>query len=183
MTHAFRAVNNHPCMESKESFKNRIKSEGRWDEFIQYREQLKTDGLDAQSAWAKARAKFEPVPDTALAQDIGTDDSVVPGGAGVCLADFQNKPPVTARAVVQWVFDHIDITDVRPEDAPSSGAWSFLQRVRTYPDLLKEFYRSIWAKMLPTRSEIEAREKFEDDGREQLHLIEQIQRARDKADE
>lgn len=171
-------------MESKESFKNRIKREGRWDEFIEYREQLKADGLDAQSAWEQARAKFEPVPDTtAVAEGAGADDPVLSVGDGVCLADFQDKPPVTARAVVQWVFDHIDIADVRPEDAPSSGAWSFLQRVRTYPDLLKEFYRSIWAKMLPTRSEIEAREKFEDDGREQLHLIEQIQRARDKADE
>jgi hypothetical protein len=165
-------------MESKESFKNRIKSEGRWDEFIQYREQLKADGLDAQTAWERAREKFQPI------QTDGSDDcSAEPVRIAVCQSVFADKPPVTARTVVQWVFDHIDITDVRPEDAPSSGAWSFLQRVRTYPDLLKEFYRSIWAKMLPTRSEIEAREKFEDDGREQLHLIEQIQRARDKADE
>ncbi len=176
----FRAVQNE-SMESKESFKNRLKSEGRWDDFIEYREKLKADGLDPKAAWAEARAKFQPVPDGAAVAKPDTDDG--PVDLVDCLDDFADKPPVTARAVVQWVFDHIDVTNVKPQDAPSSGAWSFLQRVRTYPDLLKEFYRSIWAKMLPTRSEIEAREKFEDDGREQLHLIEQIQRARDKANE
>ena len=169
-------------METKEQFKSRIKNEGRWDDFINYRERLKASGLDAKSAWAKARQKFQPTPDGAsMAESDADDDPVLPAGDIVCLDVFADKPSVTARAVVQWVFDHIDITDVKPEDAPSSGAWSFLQRVRSYPDLLKEFYRTIWAKMLPTRSEIEARERFEDDGREQLHLIEQIRRARDKA--
>ncbi|OQA04091.1 MAG: hypothetical protein BWY69_00109 [Planctomycetes bacterium ADurb.Bin401] len=169
-------------METKEQFKNRLKNEGRWNDFIQYREKLKAGGHDAKSAWAKARQKFQPVSDGAsLAENNSDDDTILPAGDTVCMDNFCDKPPVTARAVVQWVFDHIDIADVKPEDAPSAGAWSFLQRVRTYPDLLKEFYRTIWAKMLPTRSEIEAREKFEDDGREQLHLIEQIQRARDKA--
>jgi len=169
-------------VETKEQFKNRLKNEGRWNDFIQYREKLKAGGLDAKSAWAKARQKFGPESYRApMAEADPDDDTVLSAGDTVCMDDFCDKPPVTARAVVQWVFDHIDIADVKPQDAPSSGAWSFLQRVRTYPDLLKEFYRTIWAKMLPTRSEIEAREKFEDDGREQLHLIEQIQRARDKA--
>lgn len=169
-------------MESKEQFKTRLKDEGRWDEFIQCREKLKADGMPAKDAWYEARQKFGPESYRApAAEDNCDDDSVLPAGDIVCMEVFADKPSVTARAVVQWVFDSIDIKDVRPEDAPSSGAWSFLQRVRTYPDLLKEFYRSIWAKMLPTRSEIEARERFEDDGREQIHLIDQIIKARDKA--
>jgi hypothetical protein len=180
---SFRAVKNN-LMESKEKLKTRLKQEGRWDEFIGYREGLKAKGLDAKSAWAKARQKFGPESYRApVAEADPDDDTVLPAGDAVSMDVFCDKPPVTARAVVQWVFDHIDIEDVKPEDAPSAGAWSFLQRVRTYPDLLKEFYRTIWAKMLPTRSEIEAREKFEDDGREQLHLIDQIQRARDRANE
>lgn len=171
-------------MESKDQFKTRLKNEGRWDEFISYREQLKADGLEAKEAWTQARQKFPSEPlAVSLVESVCDDDPVEPDGGDVCIGDFCGKGPVSARAVVQWVFDNIDVADVKPEDAPSSGAWSFLVRVRTYPDLLKEFYRSIWAKMLPTRSEIEAREKFEDDGREQLHLIDQIQRARDKANE
>jgi len=169
-------------MESKKDLKIRLINEGRWDDFILYREQLKAKGEDAKSAWAKARQKFSPESYRApVDESDSADDSVLPAGNSVCMDDFCDKPPVTARAVVQWCFDHIDIEDAKPEDAPSSGAWSLLQRVRMHPDLLKEFYRTIWAKMLPTRSEIEAREKFEDDGRQQLHLIDQIEAERDKA--
>jgi len=179
----FRAVKNI-IMESKEQLKTRLKQEGRWNEFIGYREKLKADGMPAKDAWYEARQKFGPESYRAeVAEDNCDDDSVVPDDDIICMDVFADKPSVTARAVVQWVFDHIDIKGVKPQDAPSAGAWSFLQRVRSYPDLLKEFYRTIWAKMLPTRSEIEARERFEDDGREQLHLIDQIQRARDRANE
>ena len=168
-------------METKEQFKTRLKSEGRWNEFIKFRESLKAKGYDAKGAWSEARARFGLLAQNA-SLDGGVDSVDTPASdCGFCLDDWKNKAPVSARQVVNWVFDNIDVADVKPEDAPSSGAWSFLQRVRTYPDLLKEFYRSVWARMLPSRSEIEAREKFEDDGREQLHLIEQIQRARDKA--
>ena len=168
-------------MESKEQFKSRLKTEGRWNEFIDYRESLKANGLDPKEAWSRAREKFQPGSGPADNDPVAADGHVL-SGHGVSLDDFSGKQPVSARQVVQWVFNHIDVDDVEPGHAPSAGAWSFLQRVRKHPDLLKEFYRSIWAKMLPTRSEIEAREKFEDDGRDQLHLIEQIRRARETAD-
>ena len=168
-------------MESKEQFKSRLKTEGRWNEFIDYRESLKANGIDPKEAWARAREKFQPGSEGPGKADSPDDPGMASGG-GVSSSNFADKQPVSARQVVQWVFDNIDVDDVEPGDAPSSGAWSFLQRVRKHPDLLKEFYRSIWAKMLPTRSEIEAREKFEDDGRQQLHLIEQIRRARGAQD-
>ncbi|AQT69197.1 hypothetical protein STSP2_02384 [Anaerohalosphaera lusitana] len=143
-------------METKEQFKKRLKSEGRWDEFIKLREGLKRDGLSPKEAWAKARREFEPdfesvpVADNCGGCDSG-DGAGMDSGDGIRRETFAAKPNVTARAVVQWVFDHIDVADVRPEDAPSSGAWSFLPRVRTYPKLLKEFYRSIWAKRQSNR--------------------------------
>ncbi|WP_146660749.1 hypothetical protein [Anaerohalosphaera lusitana] len=140
-------------METKEQFKKRLKREGRWDEFIKLREGLKRDELSPKEAWAKARREFEPDfgnqgLDATVADLSDGGDSGLDSGDGISRDIYQNRPNVTARAVVQWVFDHIDVADVRPEDAPSSGAWNFLQRVRTYPELLKEFYRSIsqWSK-------------------------------------
>ena len=163
-------------METKKEFKARLEKNGHWEEFVKYREKLKAGGLSAKDAWAKARQDFRPGTGEGI-DNTGNSDGI----DSIVLDTFEGKPAASARQIVQWVFDHIDVTDIQPEDAPSPGAWSFLQRVRQYPELLKEFYRSIWAKMLPTRSEIEAREKFEDDGREQLHLIDQIRQARDKA--
>jgi len=169
-------------METKKQFRERLESEGHWDEFVRYREKLKAGGLSAKDAWAKARQDFRPgMVSGATGEDADYITADRGGIDSIVLDVFEGKPTASARQIVQWVFDHIDVEDIQPEDAPSPGAWSFLQRVRQHPELLKEFYRSIWAKMLPTRSEIEAREKFEDDGREQLHLIDQIRQARDRA--
>ncbi len=178
---SFRAVKN-TTMESKENFKQRLINEKRWDEFVAYREDLKAKGVSAKEAWVQGRAKFDQPIDIAGVPAVDSGGgAVIPDRVSVQLDIFQNKPTASARQIVQWVFDSIDIEDCKPEDAPSAGAWSFLQRVRTYPDLLKEFYRSIWSRMLPNKSEIEALEKFEDDGRDQIHLIDQILRAKDKA--
>lgn len=159
-------------MESKKVLREKLKRQGYWDDYVAYREELKKQGHSPKDADKEARAKF-----SALAENPKPADRDDAGTSGVCADVFADKPHVNARKVVNWVFDHIDVADVEPSDAPSAGAWSLLQRVRKHPDLLKEFYRTIWAKMLPTRSEIEATEKFEDDGRQQLHVIAQIRRA------
>ena len=158
-------------MENKKLLREKLKRTGYWDAYVEFREELKRQGHSPRDADKEARAKFSPLADAGPRDD--SSDSAV------CADVFAGRANVSARKVVQWVFNHIDVEDIGPEDAPSAGAWSLLARLRKYPDLLKEFYRTIWAKMLPTRSEIEAREKFEDDGREQLDIIDKLARARE----
>ena len=159
-------------MESREEIRARLKREGRWSDFVELRESLKADGVSPKDAWKQAIEKFQLLSQEQLNEKQNKNNS-----GGISLAQFDSKTKVSARQVVEWVFDHIDVEDVTPEMAPSPGAWSFLQRVRKHPDLLKEFYRSIWSKMLPTKSEIESSRKFEDDGREQIKLIDKVERA------
>ncbi len=166
-------------MGTRDQFKKRLIAEGKWNAFNEYRENLKRQGYSDSEASKEARAVFQESSPADQLQSPGTASAGNSGAADrlVSIDTFAGKSNVSARKVVQWVFDHIDVTDIGPEDAPSGGAWSLLTRIRKYPDLLKEFYRTIWAKMLPTRSEIEAREKFEDDGRQQLDIIDKLQRA------
>ncbi|MCX5637098.1 MAG: hypothetical protein NTX52_05320 [Planctomycetota bacterium] len=159
-------------MESREEIRARLKREGRWSEFVELRESLKSDGMSPKDAWEQARQTFSPLSDEQIEEQESANNT-----CGISLSQFDGKAKVSARSVVEWVFDYIDVEDVTPDMAPSPGAWSFLQRVRKYPDLLKEFYRSIWSKMLPTKSEIESSRKFEDDGREQIKLIDRVARA------
>lgn len=159
-------------MESREEIRARLKREDRWNEFVELRESLKADGVSPKAAWQQALEEFPPLSKEQINEKQNESNT-----GGISLAQFDSKTKVSARTVVEWVFDHIDVEDVTPEMAPSPGAWSFLQRIRKYPDLLKEFYRSIWSKMLPTKSEIESSRKFEDDGREQINLIDRVERA------
>jgi len=87
---------------------------------------------------------------------------------------FSSKRKASAKEVVLWIFDNIDIVDVGPKDAPSSGAWSFLIQMRKDNALRREFYRSIWPRLLPSRSQIELEESMFDDGREDATIINRI---------
>jgi len=90
---------------------------------------------------------------------------------GLRLSQFRGKKRGNSREIVEWIFDHIDVVDVTPDMAPSPGAWSLLMRLRTSAELLREFYRTVWTKLLPSRTQIESEERFRDDGREIFELI------------
>jgi len=93
---------------------------------------------------------------------------------------WDGKPKASERVIVQFVFDHMDV-DVKPEDAPSAGAWGLLMAVRNDPTLKMDFYKTIWPRLLPSRSQIETGDKFTDDGRETLEIIGKVERAYLKA--
>ena len=116
----------------------------------------------------------EPVPPSARG---------LPGplSFSVALSDFAGKTPASAREVVQWVFDHMDISDVSVGSCPSSGAWSLLSACRSSKDLKREFYRQIWPKLLPTKSHLEMEARYRDDGR-QLEIIDRVSAAAREAD-
>lgn len=92
----------------------------------------------------------------------------------VRLDQFTGKKEANPLEIVQWVFDHIDVDEATPDMAPSPGAWSLLVEVRANKSLKADFYKTIWAKTLPSRSQLEIQEAFKDDGRRQIALIDQI---------
>jgi hypothetical protein len=89
---------------------------------------------------------------------------------------FAGKAPISERGIIQWVFEHLDL-EVEPEDAPSSGAWSLLNSIRANDQLRLEFFKTIWPKLLPTKNQFEAAERFQDDGRETFEIIDKVMRA------
>lgn len=164
-------------VEDRDQLKVRLKREGNWNEFLELREEYKRQGHEPKIAYAMAAQKFPPQADK-----IGDDESVCLSDDGsVLLEQFAGKEKTNSLIVVEWVFDNIDMLDVTPDMAPSAGAWSLLLRVRKHPDLLKEFYRSIWVRILPSKTGIEQLQRFEDDGREQIELIGRIQQAHEDA--
>ncbi len=97
----------------------------------------------------------------------------------ITLAQFSGKKAVFGPEMVMWVFDNMDISDVTPEMAPSAGAWSYLMQLRKDKKMRSDFYSGSLMKLLPSKSQMEMETKFNDDGREQIDLIERIARAKE----
>lgn len=234
---------------AKAALHRRLHAEGRWQEYVLIREQLKREGVSPYQAWKIAAQQFPPLdgspmevespvragmpkrrkakagqPDTkgAAAEEFFLDGSVgieEDGGdaEGGELDDGPPRPPdpPTSRAgkwviyskavrsellsaedhwnelvsgvdrsrqagirqIAEWVFNHhlVPLHEIAADDVPSMGALSLLKWVRSSPANYSEFIRSIWSKMLPTRSQIETEGRFADDGRKQFSLLSEFE--------
>jgi hypothetical protein len=84
-------------------------------------------------------------------------------GEAATKAVFAGKKVATVK-VVEWVASNMQVADVIPSDAPSSEAWGMLVWARRSPVNESQFWGSIYAKLLPSRSAIESEQRYSDDG-------------------
>lgn len=129
--------------ESRGQMETRLKREGRSEAFEARCRALKAEGLSGSDAYQLAVHEFsEPLPR-------------VENNGRVPAKLFEGKvPPI--RTTIEWVAQKIAISDVKPEHAPSSEAWGLLQWVQRSDTNESEFWRSIYPKLLPSRSQMES---------------------------
>ena len=163
--------------ETKKQRKARLKREGRWNAFLERRRELVEDeGMSPREARAQLSIEFAPIPtgDGFHKTDTRSDKDWVKKG------DFAGKGTSLPQKDIRWIFNHIGIKDVRPSDAPSAGAWGYLQAIKQNDEIMHDFYRSVYPRLLPSSSEIETESKFVDDGRrisqETIDLVAQASR-------
>lgn len=161
---------------------------GLWKQFVDVRERLKKDGMPPADAWVEAAKELDsemwghvggrasPAVDL---PHVRSDQEQVDGvrvdgveevscervvsGSGATKAVFAGKKVATVK-VVEWVASNMQVEDVSPADAPSSEAWGMLVWARRSPVNESQFWGSIYAKLLPSRSAIEAEQRYSDDG-------------------
>jgi hypothetical protein len=84
--------------------------------------------------------------------------------------DADNNP----IADLKWVFHALGAEGLKPEDAPSPGAWLLLYNLKNDPLLLKAFYSTVYPKLLPSRAEMAKGVDRANDDREHLDLVERL---------
>lgn len=75
---------------------------------------------------------------------------------------------------IKWVYHALGVANLKPKDAPSPGAWLMLCSLREDEIALKQFYTSVYPKLLPTKAQMEKGDPRAEDGRKQFDLIEQL---------
>lgn len=129
-----------------ETVAERLKAEGRFDDFKQRREELVAEGLTKGTAYAQAVSEFgaSEAPGTPAPPTRETRRVVLPGPKSGPLSDVFEGKRSTLRDDYQWVYEKIAVSNVEPDEAPSSGAWGLLQFAQNDP---KSFYVE-WMRMV-----------------------------------
>lgn len=184
-------------MKGSAQVKARIKrwaeSTNRWDEFVKVREGLKRDGVSPSDAWLAAAqvmdsatwgeskvvpVRTEPVREV-LPADLPQVRSEVVDGARREVFGGKKVPTVK---VVEWVASNLQVEDVGPSDAPSSEAWGMLVWARRSPVNESQFWGSIYAKLLPSRSQLDGLERQMDDGSRVEELADRLIAIRERVE-
>ncbi len=76
---------------------------------------------------------------------------------------------------INWIYNHLMIADVKPEDAPSPGAWAHLQYHKSSTEAMAEFFTKVYSRLIPSKSTIQKMEdKAHDDGRTTFSLLDRL---------
>lgn len=84
--------------------------------------------------------------------------------------------------IVRWVARNIDNPNPRPMDCPDPFAWTLLRQCRDDAGFCKSFIEKLWAKMIPSRAQLDTDKATDLDGGPTLDLIDRIQAMRAEAE-
>lgn len=148
--------------------KDRLVREGKWAKFNEIREHLKKQG----EAPAMCETKALLIVDTKV--DGGGDPYrrlVLAAPTGGC----------TEREACQFVFEYAACqpADIPSEVVPSRGAVGLLKWAQSAPSNASAFYATMWTKLMPTKSQLDAEARYSDDGVKSLDLLTRLEQMLD----
>jgi hypothetical protein len=84
------------------------------------------------------------------------------------------------KADIMWAYQALGAEGLKPEDAPSPGAWFIYATAKDSDLARKSFMTGPLTKLLPTKAQMEKEDRAED-GRKHFGIIEKLLRERDDA--
>jgi hypothetical protein len=149
----------------KRSLRTELVKAGVWTRFCAVRNQHEVEGMKPDEAYAMAASSL-------LGRDVQAKEDVELDGAvdsTVFASGYASTPEC-----VSWVAKNIMLKDASAAHAPSSEAWSMLCWARRNNQNEAQFWGTIYTKLLPSRSQLDAEQKYRDDGRAVLEVIERL---------
>ena len=149
----------------KRAIRTELVKAGAWTKFCAKRNLYESEGLKADEAYIKAASEL-------LKRDVAPSKG--PDLEGIVEGVVFEETGASTPECVAWVAKHIMVKDVEPQQAPSSEAWSMLCWARRNNQNEAQFWGQIYTKLLPSRSQLDAEQRYKDDGRKVLSIIERL---------
>jgi len=120
-----------------------------------------------------------PVPGPLVEAGTQVNSSVAKTGKVVATAlrsDFTKwDGKIDTISDINWLYNNLMVKDVKPEDAPSPGAWAHLQYHRSSKAAMAEFFTKVYPRLIPAKSTMQKmQDKFHDDGRTTFDLLDRL---------
>jgi len=177
-----------PKPESKLICTQRLKKEGRWEEATLFKDEVlrelheqKIWGAKARDlAWQELMRMFPPLPpkeeepqekkmsaeSKACAE---AESSALPAIEAEAMEKMlENVSPIDLPGDIRWVYSQLENKGVRPDQAPSAGAWSLLGWARKYQS---RFFEQLLPKSLAKASDDDVAVKREKRRIEEIEAI------------
>ena len=158
---------------NKADTKAELQELGVWDKYLELREILRQEGLSPKDAAATAYEQVRQVQPEPKPR--------VPKKPATCpYAELSLLAPAgscSEREAASFVFEYaaVPISNIPQTAVPSKGAVGLLKWVHSSPSNAASFYSQIWAKLMPTKSQLDAEARFSDDGNEELEILARLE--------
>jgi hypothetical protein len=82
---------------------------------------------------------------------------------------------------IDWVKENLAVEGIRPEDAPTSGAFAMWQVYSRSRSTRQFFFEKLWPRVLPSIRDLKQAQKFSDDGRKLDDLTDGVEKMAEAA--
>ena len=151
---------------NKSAIRSELVQARKWTKFCALKSKLQTGGLGHKEAYAQAASEL-------LGHDVLSEEKAESKLDGLVEGARVGGHASTPECVA-WVARHMLIKDVAPEQAPSSEAWSMLCWARRNNQNEAQFWGQIYTKLLPSKAQLETEQRYRDDGRKVLEVIDKL---------
>ncbi len=75
---------------------------------------------------------------------------------------------------ITYLFENMNVKDIKPKEAPSRGAYFWLMKLRDSPEAQTKFYESGIMKLVPSSAQLKEAGTKNDDGRDTFELLDRL---------
>ena len=129
----------------------------------------------------RCKGQDVPIPGPVVSESSLQPEPKVKAGKGILKAtatkaDFTKwDGKIDTISDINWIYNHLMISDVTAADAPSPGAWAHLQYHRSTPAAMDEFFTKVYPRLIPAKGVIQKmQDLFHDDGRTTFDLLDRL---------
>jgi hypothetical protein len=157
---------------NKSAIRSELVQARKWTKFCALKSKLQTGGLGHKEAYAQAASEL--LGHDVLSEEKAKAEEKAESKLDGLVEGARVGGHASTPECVAWVARHMLIKDVAPEKAPSSEAWSMLCWARRNNQNEAQFWGQIYTKLLPSKAQLETEQRYRDDGRKVLEVIDKL---------